>query len=88
MLQEALALASQISESGPMGIKAVLAAVCEGTEEGENSEYEEVLKSEDRNETLVAFGRRGGRELRDGDEGCLRKIRRERMGRLLVILGL
>jgi methylglutaconyl-CoA hydratase len=55
VLEESLRLATQICEGGPLGIRAALAAVKISTENGENTQYETVLDTHDRDEALVAF---------------------------------
>lgn len=56
VLREAVSLASQICEGGPVAIRAVLKAI-DGvpSQEKENEAYESVLKTEDRIEALRAF---------------------------------
>jgi methylglutaconyl-CoA hydratase len=57
VLNEAVKLARDICEGGPIAIKAALAAVegCAAGEKAENAAYEIVLKTQDRDEALVAF---------------------------------
>ncbi|KAF1946635.1 ClpP/crotonase [Clathrospora elynae] len=57
VLNEAVRLAREICEGGPIAIKAALAAVegCALGEQAENAAYEIVLKTRDRDEALVAF---------------------------------
>lgn len=57
VLNEAVKLARDICEGGPMAIKAALAAVegCASGEKAENAAYEIVLKTQDRDEALAAF---------------------------------
>lgn len=56
-LDEAVRLAREICEGGPIAIKAALAAVegCALGEEAENAAYELVVKTRDRDEALAAF---------------------------------
>lgn len=54
-LTEAVRLASQICEGGPIGVRAALQAVREPSQETENKMYERVVGTEDRNEALKAF---------------------------------
>ncbi|KAH8819488.1 ClpP/crotonase-like domain-containing protein [Xylogone sp. PMI_703] len=54
-LREAVVLAGQICEGGPIAIRAALKAVEWAREEVENKMYERVVGSEDRNEALAAF---------------------------------
>ncbi|KAI6635141.1 hypothetical protein MCOR14_005852 [Pyricularia oryzae] len=54
-LTEAVRLASQICEGGPIGIRAALQAVQAPSQETENKMYERVIGTEDRNEALKAF---------------------------------
>lgn len=58
VLGEAVKLAREICEGGPIAIKAALAAVegCALGERAENAAYELVLKTGDRDEALKAFG--------------------------------
>ncbi|KAI3390596.1 hypothetical protein diail_9113 [Diaporthe ilicicola] len=56
VLSEAVRLATEISEGGPVAIRAALQAVQRPHEEVENAMYERVVKTEDRNEALKAFG--------------------------------
>lgn len=57
ILDEAVKLAREICEGGPIAIKAALAAVegCALGEKAENAAYELVVKTKDRDEALVAF---------------------------------
>ncbi|KAF2827463.1 ClpP/crotonase [Ophiobolus disseminans] len=57
VLDEAIRLAREICEGGPIAIKAALAAVegCALGEKAENAAYELVVKTKDRDEALVAF---------------------------------
>lgn len=57
VLAEAVKLAREICEGGPIAIKAALAAVegCALGEKAENAAYDIVLKTQDRDEALVAF---------------------------------
>ncbi|CAF3550844.1 hypothetical protein FGSG_06084 [Fusarium graminearum PH-1] len=55
-LSEAVRLAQEICEGGPIGVRAGLQAVAWAREEVENKMYERVVNSEDRNEALKAFG--------------------------------
>ncbi|KAH7085456.1 ClpP/crotonase-like domain-containing protein [Paraphoma chrysanthemicola] len=57
VLGEAIKLAREICEGGPIAIKAALAAVegCALGEKAENAAYELVVKTKDRDEALVAF---------------------------------
>lgn len=57
VLSEAIKLARDICEGGPIAIKAALAAVegCALGERAENAAYELVVKTKDRDEALVAF---------------------------------
>lgn len=54
-LSEAVRLAGEICEGGPVAVRAALRAVEEPREEVENSMYERVLCTEDRDEALRAF---------------------------------
>jgi methylglutaconyl-CoA hydratase len=56
-LEEAVKLARDICDGGPIAIKAALAAVegCALGEKAENAAYEIVVKTKDRDEALVAF---------------------------------
>lgn len=54
-LREAVILAGQICEGGPIAVRAALKAVTWAQEEVENKMYERVVGSEDRNEALAAF---------------------------------
>ncbi|KAJ4255514.1 hypothetical protein NW762_009509 [Fusarium torreyae] len=54
-LSEAVRLAQEICEGGPIGVRAALQAVAWAREEVENKMYERVVNSEDRNEALKAF---------------------------------
>ncbi|KAF2200553.1 ClpP/crotonase [Delitschia confertaspora ATCC 74209] len=57
VLEEAIKLARDICEGGPIAIKAALAAVegCGLGEKSENAMYDIVVKTKDRDEALVAF---------------------------------
>lgn len=55
VLSEAVRLASEICEGGPIAVRAALQAVSWAREATENAMYERVVKSEDRNEALEAF---------------------------------
>ncbi|KAF1950335.1 ClpP/crotonase [Byssothecium circinans] len=57
VLDEAIKLARDICEGGPIAIKAALAAVegCALGEKAENAAYDMVVKTKDRDEALVAF---------------------------------
>ena len=54
-LAEAVRLAQEISEGGPVAIRAALQAVAWAREEKENEMYLRVVDTEDRNEALKAF---------------------------------
>ncbi|EWG43101.1 methylglutaconyl-CoA hydratase [Fusarium verticillioides 7600] len=54
-LSEAVRLAQEICEGGPIGVRAALQAVAWAREEVENKMYERVVNTEDRNEALKAF---------------------------------
>ncbi|KAI1321416.1 ClpP/crotonase [Xylariaceae sp. FL0255] len=54
-LAEAVRLAGEICEGGPIAVRAGLQAVSWAREEVENAMYQRVVKSEDRNEALEAF---------------------------------
>ncbi|KAK8873612.1 ClpP/crotonase-like domain-containing protein [Apiospora arundinis] len=54
-LSEAVRLAAEICEGGPVAIRAGLQAVAWAREEKENAMYERVVKTEDRDEALLAF---------------------------------
>lgn len=54
-LSEAVRLAGEICEGGPVAIRAGLQAVSWAREEVENAMYERVVDTEDRNEALQAF---------------------------------
>lgn len=54
-LSEAVRLASEICEGGPIAIRAAIRAVEEPREEVENAMYERVVRTEDRDEALRAF---------------------------------
>lgn len=54
-LAEAVRLAQEISEGGPVAVRAALQAVSWAREEVENEMYERVVNTEDRNEALKAF---------------------------------
>ncbi|RMZ70323.1 Methylglutaconyl- hydratase mitochondrial [Pyrenophora seminiperda CCB06] len=57
VLNEAIRLAREICEGGPIAIKAALAAVegCALGEKAENAAYDIVVKTKDRDEALLAF---------------------------------
>ncbi|KAF2018454.1 ClpP/crotonase [Aaosphaeria arxii CBS 175.79] len=57
VLEEAVRLAREICEGGPIAIKAALAAVegCALGEKAENAAYDVVVKTKDRDEALAAF---------------------------------
>jgi methylglutaconyl-CoA hydratase len=57
VLDEAVKLAREICEGGPIAINAALTAVegCALGEKAENAAYDIVLKTQDRDEALVAF---------------------------------
>ena len=55
VLNRAIQLATSIAKGGPLAIRAVVAAVREGGEEGENKAYDSVVGTGDRNEALKAF---------------------------------
>jgi methylglutaconyl-CoA hydratase len=57
VLDEAVRLAREICEGGPIAIRAALAAVesCALGEKAENAAYDIVVKTKDRDEALVAF---------------------------------
>jgi methylglutaconyl-CoA hydratase len=57
VLDEAIKLARDICEGGPIAIKAAIAAIdgCALGEKSENEMYEVVVKTKDRDEALVAF---------------------------------
>ena len=57
VLNEAIRLAREICEGGPIAIRAALAAVegCALGEKAENAAYEVVVRTKDRDEALVAF---------------------------------
>jgi methylglutaconyl-CoA hydratase len=54
-LAEAVRLAQEICEGGPVAIRAGLQAVAWARQDKENEMYERVLATEDRNEALKAF---------------------------------
>jgi methylglutaconyl-CoA hydratase len=54
-LSEAVRLASEICEGGPVAVRAALRAVEEPREAVENSMYQRVVATEDRDEALRAF---------------------------------
>ena len=60
VLQESIRLATEICEGAPMAIKAALKAVggWQGGERVENAAYEEVVRTRDRDEALLAFRER------------------------------
>lgn len=55
VLSEAVRVATEISEGGPIAVRAALQAVAWAREEVENKMYERVINTEDRNEALKAF---------------------------------
>lgn len=55
VLSEAVRLATEISEGGPVATRAALQAVQRPHEEVENAMYDRVVKTEDRDEALKAF---------------------------------
>lgn len=57
VLDEAIKLARQICEGGPIAIKAAIQAIegCAMGEKAENAAYELVVKTKDRDEALAAF---------------------------------
>jgi methylglutaconyl-CoA hydratase len=55
-LREAVRLAYEICEGGPVAVRSALKAVSYAQEEVENKMYERVVRTEDRNEALTAFG--------------------------------
>lgn len=57
VLEEAINLARNICEGGPIAIKAALAAVegCALGEKAENAAYDLVVRTKDRDEALLAF---------------------------------
>jgi methylglutaconyl-CoA hydratase len=57
-LSEAVRMASEICEGGPVAIRAALRAVEEPCERVENAMYERVVRTEDRDEALKAFQER------------------------------
>jgi len=56
VLNEAIRMAKDICEGGPVAIRMALRAVGDPREEVENACYERVVVTEDRNEALKAFG--------------------------------
>lgn len=55
VLSEAVRLATEICEGGPVAVRAALQAVQRPHEEVENALYERVMRTEDRDEALRAF---------------------------------
>jgi methylglutaconyl-CoA hydratase len=55
VLKEAVRLAGEICEGGPVAVRSALQAVGYAREEVENQMYERVVGTEDRNEALAAF---------------------------------
>lgn len=55
VLSEAVGLAGQMCEGGPVAIRAALRAVGQPSEEMENAMYQRVVGTEDRDEALKAF---------------------------------
>lgn len=56
VLSEAVRLATEICEGGPVAVRAALRAVQSPHESIENVMYDKVVRTEDRDEALVAFG--------------------------------
>lgn len=56
VLSESVNLAGAICEGGPVAVRAALQAVQRPHESVENAMYERVVKTEDRDEALAAFG--------------------------------
>lgn len=56
VLSESVNLAGAICEGGPVAVRAALHAVQRPHESVENAMYERVVKTEDRDEALAAFG--------------------------------
>lgn len=54
-LKEAIKLAAEICDGGPVAVRSALKAVGYACEEVENKMYERVVGTEDRNEALAAF---------------------------------
>lgn len=54
-LAEAVRLATEICEGGPVAVRSALRAVGWAREEVENQMYERILQTEDRDEALKAF---------------------------------
>lgn len=54
-LSEAVRLAQEICEGGPVAVRAALQAVAWAREEKEIEMYQKVVKTEDRDEALKAF---------------------------------
>lgn len=55
VLSEAVRMASEICQGGPIAVRSALQAVSWAREEVENAMYERVVKTEDRDEALKAF---------------------------------
>ncbi|KAI0595951.1 ClpP/crotonase-like domain-containing protein [Biscogniauxia sp. FL1348] len=55
VLAEAVRLATEICEGGPVAVRAALQAVAWAREDVENAMYERVVRTEDRDEALAAF---------------------------------
>jgi methylglutaconyl-CoA hydratase len=55
VLAESVRLAGEICEGGPIAVRSALQAVSWAREEMENSMYDRVVGTEDRNEALAAF---------------------------------
>lgn len=55
VVQEAVKLAGEICQGGPVAVRAALEAVSWAREEVENRCYDRVVGTEDRNEALKAF---------------------------------
>ncbi|KUI72486.1 Methylglutaconyl-CoA hydratase, mitochondrial [Cytospora mali] len=58
VLSEAVRLATEICEGGPVAVRAALQAVQRPHEEVENAMYDRVVRTEDRDEALKAFAER------------------------------
>ena len=63
-LSEAVRLAGEICEGGPIAVRAALRAVLNPGETTENEMYERVVRTEDRDEALKAFGEKRKPEFR------------------------
>lgn len=55
VLDEAIKFAEAICEGGPLAIEAALSAVKNGTTRAETTQYDVVMRTEDRNRALAAF---------------------------------